>query len=59
MSVFIETTIQCKKCGKKYKSFSGMENWAILDKGLFLPFCKECSKKLKKIVDNWMKTKKP
>jgi len=55
MSVFIEHTIKCQKCKKKYKSYSGMENWSIMDRYTILPFCKECSIELKKLINNWIK----
>ena len=57
MSVFIETKIKCSRCEKKYKTFSAFDHWSVLDGPVILPFCKTCSKELKKMVNKWIKNK--
>ena len=50
MSVIVEQTIECEICGKKYKTFGGMENWSIQDKYRILSLCEECSEIIKEYI---------
>ena len=52
MATFIEGKCECTICGKKYKCWTGCENWHILERGRFMkPICKPCSTIIKRFVE--------
>lgn len=45
-----EYTAKCKGCKKEFKTFSSMDEVAILDKHVILPLCKKCSDKVRAFI---------
>lgn len=46
-----EMTIKCEICDKKYKGFSGMERWSVVEKHTVKSLCGDCSIEIKAYID--------
>jgi len=46
---------KCQKCKKTFKTFGIDRNFTIIKKFQCFSFCPKCSKKLEKMVEEWLK----
>ena len=50
MSALSEIKIACEMCRQEEMRFSGLEEWALVERGIIKSFCKKCSNKIKRFI---------
>lgn len=51
MTALSEINTKCKMCNGESRVYSGLEEWAVLEKGIIFWLCKKCGKKVKDFIE--------